>query len=372
MGQRSRERVLRILRRKGDGEVAYDALGGMTETLDAARLADGWREYFRTGEVRYVSLEAPGGDREVFGEYVPGLPHEAELSCWGVGRVALRSVQGHHAGHKYWHPLANIDTVAGLKTYPWADLSRVKTLDALTGEVRSLQGDGFAAIGQMSQTILEAAYLMRGIDRLMADLYERPAYVETLFGKLAEQRIVQARLFAQAGVDAIRIGDDIATQEALMVSPRMYRERIRPHHAAVIAAAREVTPNLPVAYHSDGRLTALLPDLIEIGVTAINPVQPECMDLLEIKREFGAHLTLWGCTPVQSLYAHGTRDDVRAHTRFLFEEVARHFGLIVQFMNIILTPVVLANLRAFFEAFPRVAQAADGEDSSGRLANAPL
>jgi len=347
----SRERILRILRREGGGDVAYDALGGMAEVLDAAQLSDDWREYFRTGEVRYIPLEPPSGDREVFGAYVPGLPPEAELSCWGVGRIALKSVEGHHAGHKYWHPLARVETVAGLESYPWADLSEVKTLTALTDEVRSLQRDGFAAIGQMPQTILETAYLMRGIDRLMADFYERPEYVDTLFGKLAEQRVVQARLFAQAGVDAIRIGDDIATQQGLMVSPRMYRERIRPHHAAAIRAARQVLPDVPVSYHSDGRLTALLPDLIDIGVTAINPVQPECMDLMAIKREFGRGLTLWGCTPVQSLYAHGSADDVRAHTRFLFAEVAPDFGLIIQFMNIILTPVVLANLQAFFEEF---------------------
>ena len=351
MRRPSRERVLRILRREGDGEVAYDALGGMDATLAAAQLSDEWRGYFRRGEVRYVSLEPPNGDRATFGEYVPGLPPEAELSCWGVGRVALRSVEGHHAGHKYWHPLAGIGTVEGLERYPFADLSTVKALDALREEVQAAQGDGFAAIGQMSQTILETAYLMRGIDRLMADFYERPGYVDCLFAKLSEQRIVQARMLAQAGVDAIRIGDDIATQAGLMVSPAMYRTRIKPHHAAAIAAAREVVPDLPVSYHSDGRLTALLPDLIDIGVTAINPVQPECMDLLEIRREFGAHLTLWGCTPVQSIYAHGSPDEVRAHTRFLFGEVAPRSGLIVQFMNIILTPVVLTNLVAFFEEF---------------------
>jgi len=353
MRQRSRERVLRILRREGGGEVAYDVLGGLANILAAADLSDDWREYLSTGEVRYISLEPPSGNREVFGDYLPGLPPEAELTCWGVGRIALKSVEGHHAGHKHWHPLAAIDTVAGLESYPFTDLSTVKTLGALTEEVQATQRDGYAAIGQMSQTILETAYLMRGIDRLMAEFYERPEDVDALFGKLAAQRVVQARMFAQAGVDAIRIGDDIATQEALMVSPPMYRERIKPHHAAAIAAAREVIPDLPVSYHSDGRLTELLPDLIDIGVTAINPVQPECMDLMEIKREFGAELTLWGCTPVQSIYAHGTQDEVRRHTRFVVQEVACDYGLIIQFMNIIITPVVLSNLQAFLEEFAR-------------------
>jgi len=355
MPRRCRERVLSILQRRGDGAVAYDALGSrpVLDLIDSMCLPEAWRTYLRQGEVRYVELAPRSGDREVFGDFIRGLPEDAQLSCWGVGRVALQSADGHHAGHKYWHPLAGVESLQGLESYPFPDLAATKTQEALRAEVAALQGQGFAVIGQMSQTILETAYLMRGIDRLFLDFYERADYVDCLFAKLAEQRMAQAGMFARAGVDAVRIGDDIATQEALMVSPAMYRERIKPHHAAIIRAAHEVEPDLPVSYHSDGRLTALLPDLIDIGVTAINPVQPECMDLAETKRAFGDRLTLWGCTPVQSLYAHGSEDDVRRHTRFLLAELAADHGLIIQFMNIVLTPHVLGNLRAFFDECAR-------------------
>ncbi len=351
MGDRSRRRVLSILRRQGDGLVSYDALGGAAvgTVIDALDLDEAWREYFRTGDIRYVGVE-PAADRTALAEFLPDLPPEAEVSCWGVGRIALQNARGDHAGHRYWHPLAQIDSVPGLDAYPWPPAA-AKSLDDLRAEVAALQAQGFAVVGNASQTILETAYLMRGIGRLFLDFYERPRYVDALFGKLAERRIAQARLLTAAGVDAVLIGDDIATQQALMISLPMYRERLRPWHAAVVAAAHEVAPELPVAYHSDGDLTALLPELVAIGVSAINPVQPECMDLAAIRREFGADLALWGCTPVQSTYAHGTPAEVRAHTRFLFEEIAPGHGLIVQFMNIVLTPRVLANLRAFFEQF---------------------
>ncbi len=357
MPARSRERVLRILHHQGDGEVAYDALGGAAvhEVIASADLSDDWRDYYRAGDIRYLSLEPARGERAVFAGYLPDLPADAELSCWGIGRIALHNAAGHHAGHRYWHPLAQVDTVGGLDDYPWPDLSAVKSPEELRAEVAALHRRGFAVVGNLSQTILETAYLMRGIDRLFLDLYERPAYVDALFAKLAAQRIVQARMFAGAGVDAIRIGDDIATQQGLMISLPMYRERLRPWHEAVVHAALEVAPDLAVAYHSDGALTALLPDLIEIGVTAINPVQPECMDLATIRRDFGDQLALWGCTPVQSTYAHGTADEVRAHTHLLFEQIAPGHGLIVQFMNIVLTPHVLTNLGAFFEEFARCA-----------------
>ena len=358
----SRERVQRILMRRGAGMVAYDALRGAAvhEVIEALSLPDAWGEYFRQGDLHYVAAAPPSGDREVFADFVPGLPEDAALSCWGVGQVALQSVEGYHAGHQYWHPLASVDTVPGLESYPFPDLGASKTLEDLRTEVESLHAQGFAVVGQMSQTILETAYLMRGIDRLFLDFYERPDYVDCLFAKLAEQRVKQARMFAQAGVDVIRIGDDIATQEALMVSPAMYRERIKPHHAAIVRAAREIDSARPVLYHSDGRLTALLPDLIDAGVTAINPVQPECMDLSETKRTFGERLALWGCMPVQSLFAHGSDDEVRRHTRFVLTDLATTHGLIIQFINIGLTPPVLRNLRAFFDEFVRIMAAQEG------------
>lgn len=352
---RSRERVARILARQGDGCVAYDALGSQPvfDAIEGLGLPEEWREYLRRGEFRYLALDPGPGDRERFAAYLPGLPREAEVSSWGIGRVALKSVEGWHAGHRYWHPLAGVESVRDLESYPFPDPTGARDPEELRREVASLKAEGFTVIGQMSQTILETAYLMRGIDRLFMDLVERPEYVDALFAKLAERRIAQARVFAQAGADLLRIGDDIATQEGLMLSPRLYRERIKPHHAAVVAEARRWAPGIPVLYHSDGRLTDLLPDLIEIGVTAINPVQPECMDLLETKREFGRHLALWGCTPVQSLFAHGAEEEVRRHTRFLLEKGAAGHGLILQFINIILTPAVLRNLGAFFDEFAR-------------------
>jgi len=203
----------------------------------------------------------------------------------------------------------------------------------------------------MSQTILETAYEMRGIERLLLDFGENPEYVHRLFRELAERRRFQARRFAEAGVDALRIGDDIATQRGLLVSPAAYREFIKPLHASVIETARRINPDIHALYHSDGKLTPLLPDLIEIGVTAINPAQPECMPLADIKRRFGTDLTLWGCTPVQSVFAHGGKDDVADWMRRLMGDVAPGGGVVVSFTNIVITDTALDNLRWFYEQF---------------------
>jgi len=352
---RNREQTLRALSHHATDRVPFDSIGsthsqeiaGIVESLD---LPPEVRTSYLEGDFCYLEF-GWREDRERFHTYLPGLPAEALVSEWGVGSLPLKTAEGYHAGHLDFRPLARVNSTTELDSYPFPDVTEAWRHADLEEKVRAAKQQGYVVVGQMSQTILETAYCMRGIEPLFVDFHERPDYVATLFERITERRRFQARRFAETGVDVLRIGDDIATQQSLLVGPRLYRERIKPFHASVVAAARAVNPSLQVLYHSDGKLTALLPDLIEVGVTAINPVQPECMDLVETKRSFGRHLTLWGCCPVQSVYAFGSRADVLDHLRLLKGQLAAGGGLVAQFYNMILTPKVKENLRAFFESF---------------------
>jgi uroporphyrinogen decarboxylase len=358
MAYQSRERVARILSHQEADRVPFDTIGFPVEHArrwcDELGMSEDERECFTEGDFRYLEF-ALEPDREAFAPYLSGLPEGAEISPFGVGRVALFSVDGYRAGHTYYYPLGQVNTVADLEHYPFPDVTKPECHAHLDAEVAAAKRQGFTVIGQMSQTILEMAYTMRGIDRLFLDFYERPDYVRALFEALAERRCFQARRFAQAGVDVLRIGDDIATQVGLMVGPPMYREWIKPYHARVTAAARDMNPDIQVLYHSDGALTALLPDLIEAGVTAVNPCQPEAMPPVTVKKLFGHRLTFWGCTASQSTYTTGTGDDVVDDLRMLLGDVARGGGLVVQFYNMIVMPRVLENLRKFVECFYEMA-----------------
>jgi uroporphyrinogen decarboxylase len=354
MPYRSRERVARILSHQEADRVPFDTIGFPVEDArrwcDELGLSGDERACFTEGDFKYLEF-AIEPDREAFAPYLPGLPEGAEVNEFGVGRVPLFSAEGYRAGHTYYYPLGRVNTVEEIERYPFPDVTRSECHAHLDAEVAAAKRDGFTVVGQMSQTILEMSYTMRGIDRLFLDFYERPDYVRALFEALCERRCFQARRFAQAGVDVLRIGDDIATQVGLMVGPPMYREWIKPCHARVTAAAREVNPGIQVLYHSDGALTALLPDLIEAGVTAVNPCQPEAMPPAMVKQRFGDRLTLWGCTASQSTYAKGTGEDVVDDLRVLLGDVARGGGLVVQFYNMLVTPRVRENLRVFVERF---------------------
>jgi len=359
MAYRSRERVARILAHQEADRVPFDAIafGGvpLRQWCDEFGFGEDERQCFSEGDFRYLTFDLEA-ERSRFAPYLPGLPEAANVTPFGVGELPLKSADGYAAGDKLYHPLANVNTVQELEEFPFPDVTAERAHGHLESAVEAAKADGFTVLGQMSQTVLETAYSMRGIDRLFLDLYERPGYVRALFEALTERRCFQARRFAQAGVDVLRIGDDIATQRGLMVSPETYREWVKPYHARVVAAAREVNPEIPVLYHSDGALTALLPDLIEVGVTAINPCQPEAMPPAEIKRRFGDRLSLWGCCGTQSAYAHGSPEDVEAELDMLMGKVAPGGGLVVQFYNMLVTPRVLANLRQFVQCFYEIAR----------------
>ena len=350
---RSRERVDRILRHQEADRVPY-CTGGtpkpfldIVETMD---LEEDARTCYLEGDFKYIHFNFTV-DREVFREYVPGLPAEASLSEWGIGELKLQTADGYGAGNKTFHPLAKVNTVADLERYPWPDYTDERAHGDLEERIAAVKAQGYTAIGQMSQTILETSYCMRGLEQLFLDFYERPEYVEALFEKIAERRRFQARRYMEAGADVLRIGDDIATQHGLIIGPALYRERIQPFHRSVIEAARKLRPDIPVLYHSDGKLTGLLPDLIDAGVTGIHPVQAECIELAGVKREYGKDLFFWGCLPTQSIFAHGSGDEVKKYLRYLMKEGSPGGGLVVEFYNTLVTPKLLENVRAFFEEF---------------------
>ena len=259
-------------------------------------------------EVHFRAIEHPDDFRPYYPDGLPPLPNPEgwELGQWGVGQepgsvahfVRLR------------HPLENVASVDELSRYPFPDLSRPERHAHLEAEVARLHGRGRYVVGVMEWTVLELGWYLVGMERLLVDLFLDPEPVAYLLDRITEVRCFQARRFAEAGVDMIRIGDDLGMQHALMIAPETYREWFKPRHARVIAAARAVRSDIPVSYHTDGNCWDAIGDLIEIGVTVLNPVQPECLDLKELKREFGRDLCFWGGIGTQTTMPFSSPEEV--------------------------------------------------------------
>jgi uroporphyrinogen decarboxylase len=123
-------------------------------------------------------------------------------------------------------------------------------------------------------------------------MVEMPEWVECLLDHITEVQVRLAQRFLDLGVDGGYFGDDYGAQHSMLFSPRLWRRLIKPRLARMFAVYRNA--GLPVILHSDGDIRPILPDLVEIGVTALNPVQPEVLDHAWLSREFGASLSFYG------------------------------------------------------------------------------
>jgi len=307
-----RERVLAVLRREKPDKLPreFKLTPPLLEEFERRTGASDPAEHFSL-EVRDVFFAPPNEITDFSAYYPDGLPRFWNPAGWEVGEWGVGVTDGsmHHFIHLE-HPMKRLTSVEEIDRYPFPDLTPSSRHAHLEAQVRQLHERGLFVIGFMEWTIFEIAWHLRGMTELFTDIAFNPEFAERLLDRITAIRSFEARRFAQAGVDMIKIGDDVGTQKAMLMSPKMYREWFKPRHASVIRAAREARPDLPVCYHSDGNCRDVISDLIEAGVTVLNPVQPECLDIAAVKREFGDRLAFWGGIGTQTTMPFSSPDTV--------------------------------------------------------------
>lgn len=294
-------------------------------------------------EPRSVGFRGPEEVAD-FSAYYRGLPEGAHVTSeYGTG--AVPGTFYHFA--RYVFPLRNAASVADVERYPWPNITPEYRHAHLEAEVEALHAqdhfvDGFAG------HVFETAWQLLGLERTLSGFIEEPDVVEAVLERITEDACFRARRLAEAGVDMLRTGDDVGMQDRLMMRPELWRRFLKPRLARVIASARRVRPDLPVWYHSDGDVTAIISDLIDVGVTVLNPVQPECMDLHMLRREYGSRLAFWGTIGTQTVMPFGTPEDVRRAVREMIDLFAP--GLVLAPTHVLEPDVPWANVQAFFQA----------------------
>jgi len=138
-----------------------------------------------------------------------------------------------------------------------------------------------------------------------------------------------AKKLTQMGVDMIWTGDDIGAQNAMLISPKMWRKFLKPRMANFISELKAINPQVKVAYHSDGSIDPIIPDLIEIGLDVLNPIQPASMDPARLKQEYGDRLCFWGSIDEQHTLPFGSATDVEAEVRTRLKTIGKGGGLII-------------------------------------------
>jgi uroporphyrinogen decarboxylase len=300
-------------------------------------------------DVRYATFDPPV-DQAAFLRYLAQLPKDIYLGS--LDRLKTYDQWSYHPELGPDGPLSGVQTLGEMAEFAPPSLVDVTQHPSLTAQVETWHREGLAVAGaspHLGGDLFETAYRLRGFENFLIDLVERKELAHYLLDQLTAMLTQSALLLAQAGVDILMLDDDVAATSGLIVSPHTWREFFRPRLASVIQAAREVSPDLLVFYHSDGDFTRLVPDLIEIGVNVINPVQPDCMDAAALKRAFGDRLALWGTVGTAAQWDLGTPDEMREEIRERIATLGRGGGLMIApAYDVDFTP--FENIAAFFEA----------------------
>jgi uroporphyrinogen decarboxylase len=205
-------------------------------------------------------------------------------------------------------------------------------------------------VGSCQCSIFEAAWYLRGLDQLLMDLALNPEYVDALMDKVMEFPRRAIAKYIDLGVDMVWLGDDVATQIGMMISPEMWRRFLKPRYARLFAEFKARRPDIVIAYHSCGNCEAIIPELIEIGLDVLNPIQPMALEPLLAKAAFGDRLTLFGAMDVQRVMPFGSPDEVRAEVRRLVDGCAAGGGFVLAGAHHFQSDTDPANIFAFYEA----------------------
>ena len=267
------------------------------------------------------------------------------ISEWGCGHK-FGSVE-HFT--RFIPAMDNFTTIEEVNAFPLPDVLAPYRWEGVKERVQHLKDLDFVVMGNAVIDIFEPAWYLRGMENLLMDFYTQPDFACACLDRIKNTKKVVAQRLAQAGVDVIIYGDDVAMQTGMMMSPDIWREFLKPRLKEVLDAAHEVNPNCLCYYHTDGDARAIIPELIEIGVDILNPVQPECMDPIEIYRKYKDKVAFWGGIGTQTTMPFGSVEDVKEKVSELINLTKESGRFVIAPTHLLEPEVPLENIFAFVE-----------------------
>jgi uroporphyrinogen decarboxylase len=269
---------------------------------------------------------------------------------WGV--TWHRPLGGHWYAKKA--PFAGEADIRALERHRWPDPHDPGRTAGLHDRVKTMHEDtDYAVVLTLPRGVFEMTKLLRGYENSLVDLVADPDYNTALMQAVQDVYLplVIDALDATAGfIDVVWYGDDLGVQEGLLVSPATYRKLIKPFHKTILDTIRRHT-DAYILFHSCGSVYGAIPDLVELGVQALTPVQVSAagMDTKRLKEEFGDKLSFWGAIDTHHVLPWGTEVDVRAEVHRRIDDLAPGGGYILDSVHNIQDEVPPENVCAMFD-----------------------
>jgi uroporphyrinogen decarboxylase len=254
----------------------------------------------------------------------PPLPQVAEhesVDYWGIRRRATKYRAGTY-DEMYFHPLAEARSAEDLERFPWprADWFDTSEMRAELSRARESQA---VMVGYMTPFFLHNK--LRGLEQSLVDPLLYPQFTHDLVQRITDAQLdIHRRIFESCDglIDVAQVTDDYGSQTGPLISLDCFRKFYKPHVQRCIDLCSQF--GIKVFHHDDGSVREFLPDLIEMGIHVLNPIQWRCpgMDMEELKAEFGGAVCFHGAVDNQQVLPSGSPEEVRAEVRRCIEQLA--------------------------------------------------
>lgn len=275
-------------------------------------------------------------------------PEGLYRDIWGVGFRANATGTGFYMDLAD-SPLAGATTAADLDRHAWPT-PELWDYDTIAGQIAPIEDHW---VWSHSRGVFEISWFLRGFENFLYDMAAEPEFAGAVMDRVQGYLFERARRILVAGggkIDMMEYNDDVGSQKGMLISPDTWRKLLKPRMAEFIRLCREFGAR--VRYHSCGAIRPIIPDLIEIGVDVLNPVQIAAvgMDIEELKREFGRRITFDGGIDTEHLLPRCSRDEVYREVSRLLPIVGEGGGYILAPTHVFQPDVPTENVLAVFEA----------------------
>ncbi len=266
---------------------------------------------------------------------------KVKFDWWGVG------FDTHEEG--YFAAVSPLKENPDLDAYAWPDPG-VASLFEKAKTVIQEKGSEYFITPNFGFALFERAWTLRGFEQFFMDMGSDPGYTGELLDRITEIQLKLIHQYLDLGIDGAYFGDDYGAQKSLLFSPGMWRKYIKPRLAKLFTPF--VERGMPILMHSDGQIQKILPDLLEIGLTTLNPVQPEVLEHAWLIENFKGKLAFYGGISTQTVLPHGTPDDVRNALSACVKTLAPEgTGLVIAPSHRMMTDIPIENITAMLEVF---------------------
>ncbi len=236
-------------------------------------------------------------------------------------------------------------TPDNVRDFPFPDPDEPTRFDALR-TVRRDYPDQFVLVSH-GFSLFERAWTLVGMENLLMAMIDQPEFVETLLDRILDFNLRLAENVCRHDVDAIMFGDDWGHQGGLITGGELWRRYIKPRIRRMYATVK--AHGKLVFIHSCGKVQELFPELIECGLDVFNPMQPEVMDVAEVKRQYGSSLSFYGGISTQRTLPFATPARTKDEVRRLLKVLGRDGGYVASPAHAIPADARPENIAAMIE-----------------------